>query len=384
MQAVIYFIICRFKSRKWQNALSFGVISICVSVLIVALSLSNGFKNALTDKIFIASPHNTVFGNFDKVLIPDKNNISYHLKLAQVQALVINENNHQVQGVLVRGAGQQKIPKLFRDKKILVGGKYPKTGQAIIGYKLANNLNLRIGDKIQILTGPSISDELTISGIFRIGLYDFDSNVVITTFDDVINLQALPDEGIASKVNVFEALWIKDPFKAREFSLSLLMLNPNITVNNWQDDNKSLMDAIYIEKKVIFIVLLLLILAVSVAIGNSQFIQVLSQAQQIAILSAIGFTRKNILLIFILESLIIGIVGSILGLILAFIAIFYFKNYPVALPMDVYQVAFIPVELKATDAIITIFTTIFIVCLSSIIPAFYAARLDPVEILRRA
>ena len=384
MQAVIYFIICRFKSRKWQNALSFGVISICVSVLIVALSLSNGFKNALTDKIFIASPHNTVFGNLNKVLIPDKNNISYHLKLAQVQALVINENNHQVQGVLVRGAGQQKIPKLFRGKKILVGGKYPKIGQAIIGYKLANNLNLRIGDKIQILTGPSISDELTISGIFRIGLYDFDSNVVITTFDDVINLQALPDEGIASKVNVFEALWIKDPFKAREFSLSLLMLNPNITVNNWQDDNKSLMDAIYIEKKVIFIVLLLLILAVSVAIGNSQFIQVLSQAQQIAILSAIGFTRKNILLIFILESLIIGIVGSILGLILAFMVIFYFKNCPVALPMDVYQVAFIPVELKATDAIITIFTTIFIVCVSSIIPAFYAARLDPVEILRRA
>lgn len=383
MRAVIYFIICRFKSRKWQNILSFGVIALCVSVLIVALSLSNGFKNALTDKIFIASPHNTVFGDFEKVLIPNKNDIAYQLKLAQVQALVINQNNHQVQGVLVRGAEQQKIPKLFREKNILLGGKYPKSGQALIGYKLANNLDLRLGDKIQILTGPSIANELTVSGIFRIGLYDFDSNVIITTFNDVIMLQALPEEGIASKVNIFEALWIKDPFKARDFSLSLLKLNPEITVNNWQDDNKSLMDAIYIEKKVIFIVLFLLIVAVSVAIGNSQFIQVLSQAQQIAVLSAIGLTRKNILMIFVLESLITGILGTILGLILAFMVIICFKNHPVALPMDVYQVAFIPVELKSTDAVITAFATILIVCLSSIIPAFYAARLDPVEILRR-
>jgi lipoprotein-releasing system permease protein len=135
---------------------------------------------------------------------------------------------------------------------------------------------------------------------------------------------------------------------------------------------------------VIFIVLLLLVVAASVAIANSQFIQIVSQQEQIAVLSAIGFTSRQVLLTFIIEGFVIALVGSLSGLIIAVAVISYLGNCPVNLPMDVYQVDAIPVELRNRDIIITFLSAIAMVCISSIVPASYASRLDPVEVLRRS
>lgn len=375
---------CRFKSRKFQNTISFLVVSLCVAVLIIALSLSNGFEKTLIDKLIVASPHVTVIGDYNNLKIPQKDLISNDINIAQVQSLSINPDNNQVQGVLLRGTYSDKIPELFGKKDILEIGKFPVSGEAIIGNKLAETCNLSVGDTVKILTGPAVSTEFKVSGIFKVGLYDFDSNVIIAPYKDIEYLTPEQGEGIAADVNIFRALWLKKPMESKLFAEKISALNPGIITSNWQDDNKSLIDAIAVEKKVIFIVLLLLVVAASVAIANSQFIQIVSQQEQIAILSSIGFTSRHVLFTFVLEGLLIALIGSVLGLLMALGVVTYIANFPLNLPMDVYQVESIPVELKYSDVVITSLCAIVMVCLSSMVPAYYASRLDPVEVLRRA
>lgn len=383
LNSVLYLLLCRLRSRKFFNVLSFSVVAICVSVIIVALSISNGFENALIDKIVIASPHVTIFDDYEDLSLPSDDNISKDIKIAQVQALSIASKSRKVQGVLLRGVDLKKIPDLFDDKKVIISGKYPGAGEVIIGNKLSEASDLKTGDSVKILTGPAVSKDFKVSGVFKVGLYDFDSTVIIATFDDVVELIAEPEEGLASQVETFRALWLKTPFEARNYALKLEKMNPALLVSNWQDDNKSLVGAISLEKKVIFIVLLLLVVASSVAISNSQFIQIISQQEQIAALVSIGFTPKKILLLYILEGFLIGVIGSILGLVLSLAIVFILGSYPLSLPMDIYQVDTVPVKFETFDLFITAVCAVIMVTLSSVVPAYYASKLDPVEILRR-
>jgi lipoprotein-releasing system permease protein len=366
-----------------HNIVSFLVIALSVAVIIIALAISNGFEKALIDKIIVASPQVSVFGAYEEIQIPQKIKVKESIVIAQVQALSINPENKRVQGVLLRGASPEQIPELFKNKDVLEVGVYPNEEEVVIGNKLAEASGLFVGDKVKVLTGPAIFKEFQISGIFKVGLYDFDSTVMVGTFEDVVSLAPMPGEGIASEVTEFKAFWLENPFQAVEISNEIQQLNPEAVVTNWQEDNKSLVSAIALEKKIIFIVLLLLVVATSVAIANSQFIQIISQREQIAILSAIGFTPDKVLWTFIYESILIGVIGSIGGIILSLLVVYYLGNYPISLPMDVYQVEIIPVEVQNMDILLTAFAAVIMVCLSSMIPAFYASRLDPVEILRR-
>lgn len=384
MDSIFYLIICRLQSRKLMNLISFLVVALCVAVLIMALSLSNGFEKALIDKLIIASPHVTIFGDAEKPVIPGKSEVASELDIAQVQSLSINPDNNQVQGVLLRGTQENDIPELLDGKDVLIEGKFPTAGEAVIGNKFAENTRLTVGNKVKILTGPAISTEFKVSGIFKVGLYDFDSNVIIAPYGDIVDLTPEPGEGMAAEVSKFKALWLRNPMLASEMAKSIEASNPETVVANWQDDNKSLIEAITTEKKVIFIVLLLLVIAASVAIANSQFIQIVSQQEQIAILSAIGFTSRQILITFLLEGFFIGLIGSLSGAIIALIGVFYLDNYPLALPMDVYQVDVVPVVLQIKDICITMLAAIFMVWISSVVPAVYASKMDPVEVLRRS
>jgi len=383
LKPVLYLIKCRLKSRKIHNIISFLVVAFCVAVIIIALSISNGFEKALIEKIIVASPQVTLSGDLKELILPEDIQLEESLEIAQVQALAINSENKQVQGVLLRGTLPENIPLLFKKKEVLLQGIYPYEGEVIIGDKLSDVSGLYIGDTVKVLTGPAIFKEFKVSGIFKVGLYDFDSTVMVASFDDIIDLEPMEGEGIASKVSIFKALWLKDPFQASLVSKRILFFNPSIVVSNWQDDNKSLVQAISLEKKVIFIVLLLLVIATSVAIANSQFIQIISQQEQIAILSAIGFTPMKVLITFLIEGFVIGLIGSIAGVAIALVSVYYLGSYPLTLPMDVYQVETIPVKIEMLDIFLTGLASVFMVCLCCCVPAYYASKLDPVDVLRR-
>lgn len=367
-----------------MNIVSFLVVALCVAVLIVALSLSNGFEKSLVDKIILAAPHVTLSGNLDDLIIPDRQMVKSIDDMAQVQSLLMNADADQVQGILLRGTSGNDFLKSFSRTSLIVDGNYPSVGQVIVGNKLAENLGIRTGDLIKILTGPAIAEEFEVSGIFKAGLYDFDSNVVLARYDDVLSFTPDEGEGVAAKVVKFRSLRLNNPLMAKSYAENLLLVNPDLVITNWQDDNKTLFNAIAMEKQVIFIVLLLLVMAVSVAIANSQFIQLIAQREQIAILTAMGFKRKQILFTFLLEGFMVGVVGATLGIVISLLGIHYLSTCTLSLPIDIYQVDHIPIEFKVVDMFKTTMAAIVLVCLSSIVPAFYAAKLDPVEVLRKS
>ncbi|MGD9579858.1 MAG: ABC transporter permease [Vampirovibrionia bacterium] len=382
MKAVFYLLLCRFKARKFLNLLSFVVIAFCVAVLIVALSLSNGFEKSLVDKIILAAPHVTVSGDMNNIIIPDRLEISSIEDVAQVQSLLINSDTDDVQGGLLRGTSDNDFLCSFSKNNILVEGKFPSEKQLIIGNKLAQAIGISVGDSVNVLTGPAIVEEFEVSGIFKAGLYDYDSTVALAMYDDVLSFTPEEGEGIAARVVKFKSIRLKDPLNAKKYADNIALLNPNLFITNWQDDNKSLFSAIALEKKVIFIVLILLIVAVSIAIANSQFIQIIAQREQIAICTAMGFKSKQILITYLLEALMLGIIGSLIGIFISLVVIYYLSTYPMVLPIDIYQVESIPIEFNLFDMFKTVLSTVFLVCISSVIPAFYAAKLDPVEVLR--
>lgn len=383
MNPILYFINCRLKSRKLYHAISILVVTVSVAVLVIALALSNGFEKTLLDKLIVAAPHVTVSGDYKLVVSDQKEQVKNELELAQVQALAINPDNNFVHGILLRGTTLEKLPELLKKKEFLIQGALPVKDQAIVGSKLAEKLELSVGDTIEVLTGPAISTDFIVSGIFKVGLYDFDANVVIAPFEDIVLLKPEQGEGVAADVVTFKAYWLNQPMQAVDFAENIKSFNSNILVTNWQEDNKALISAIAIEKKVIFIVLLLLVIASSVAIANSQFVQILSQREHIAFLSAIGFNSKQILYTYLFEGIFIGLIGSLSGMIIALLVTFYLSEFPLALPVDVYQVEVIPVILRPRDMFLTMLSAVIIFCISSFVPAYYASRLDPVQILRR-
>ena len=115
MKPVLYLIKCRLKSRKIHNIISFLVVAFCVAVIIIALSISNGFEKALIEKIIVASPQVTLSGDLKELILPEDIQLEESLEIAQVQALAINSENKQVQGVLLRGTLPENIPLLFMD-----------------------------------------------------------------------------------------------------------------------------------------------------------------------------------------------------------------------------------------------------------------------------
>lgn len=383
MNAVFYLVFCRLQSRKFHNLISIAVISVCVAILMLATSISSGFEKVILAKITVAMPHIMVFDNEQKVNIQNIKGINKTLKLAQVQALLLNEHNEQVQGVLLRSDNIKDSPETSSHKRFLKTGKYPKSGEIIIGNKLVESMQVDIGDEVKLLTGPTVFKTFKISGIFQVGLYDFDSSVVLAPFSDIVDLKADPQEGIASDIKIFDALWLNNPMEARKISQEIQTLNPKFFVINWQNENQTLVNAIKLEKTVIFIVLLFLVTVVAIAIGNSLFIQILNQKQHIAIFSAIGMTSRQIMYVYVIESVITATIGCSIALLIALASIYFLVHYPISLPMDVYQVETLPVSCNYSDIILILILSTVITCIPSMLPALYAAKLDPIEILRK-
>ena len=374
MKAVFLIIKSRFQHRKALNGLILLLISASVCILNIALSLCNGFEARLMNKILSFSPQISMVSVTNPNLSALKQYSSKIIKISQTQALAVNPENQSLQGIVLKGTGQEYLSKLL-EPEYLFAGKYPENQEAIIGNKLAKNLGLKIGDSIQILADPASIITLKISGIFKVGLYDFDSAVTITPDLNIINLTT---DSAFARMNLYYGIWLKDPFLSKK----LLSTNPDINISDWQDDNKALLSAIEFEKKIMFMVLSLLVIIVCLAIAISQTIQILNNKNQIGILSAIGFTPKKILVLYLLEGFLLGIVGVLLGTIFTFIIILYLSWCPISLPIEIYHIDNLPVNINKIDILMFSFAAIIFSVISSLIPAIYASKLSPVEILR--
>tara|TARA_Y100000389_G_scaffold190953_1_gene216413 strand:+ start:345 stop:1577 length:1233 start_codon:yes stop_codon:yes gene_type:complete len=394
------------KTRKKDGFLniisifSFIGISLGVAVLIIVMSVMNGFRTELINKIVGFNPHITVKPyditiNLKKIDESKLKLISKNLILSNSsQGIIIKEENSK--GIMLRGYLKKDFSKLdIINNKNFIGKKEILEKNLIsIGKELSFNLNLDIGDSITIMSSSGIETIIgnlpkqktfIVSSIFESGLVDFDNNVIF------LNLNTLEEfSNISSEKRNLE-IYLHNPQKINNQKTIVQNIFQNELVISWADMNSSLFSALKVERNVMFIILSLIIIVAAFNIISGLTILVKNKTKDIAILKSIGVLNNSIIKIFFLIGTIIGTSATIFGIFLGITFSIYVEDirkfisstFNLALfPEEIYFLSTMPSEININSIFVISICSILITIIVSIFPAIKAAKLDPIKSLK--
>ena len=393
------------KARKKDGFLnvisifSFIGISLGVAVLIIVMSVMNGFRTELINKIVGFNSHATI-KPYDKPLDYKNLNstltsISKDLILSNSsEAIVIREQNSK--GVLLRGYLEEDFSKLdlINNKNFLGDKKNFKNNSISIGKELSFNLDLDIGDSITLMSSSGVETiignlpkqkKFIITSIFESGLADFDNNIIF------LNLNTLEEFSNLSSDDRNLEIYLMNPKNIDEQKKIIQKIYPNDLVFTWADMNRSLFSALKVERNVMFIILSLIIIVAAFNIISGLTILVKNKTRDIAILKSIGVLNRSIVKIFFLVGVTIGTTATFFGIIIGVTFSFYVENLRAFLssafdltlfPEEIYFLSTMPSEININSIFLISICSIFITIFVSIFPAIKAAKLDPVKSLK--
>ena len=394
------------KARKKDGFLniisifSFIGISLGVAVLIIVMSVMNGFRTELINKIVGFNAHITVepYSNeieINKLSKSNLNLISNNLILSNSgEAIIIKSETSK--GVILRGYSREDFMKLkIINNENFLGNKNSLTKNYIsLGKELSFSLGLKIGDDITIMSPSGLETIIgslpkqktfTVISLFESGLVDFDSNVAF------INLDTLEEFfSLESKDRNLE-IYLKNPQNILNQKNIVQEIFPDEFVYSWSDMNSSLFSALRVERNVMFIILSLIIIVAAFNIISGLTILVKNKTRDIAILKSIGVLNKSIVKIFFMIGVIIGTSATIFGIILGVTFSIYVENFREFLsrifninlfPEEIYFLSSMPSEIDPISIIIISLCSIFITIIVSIFPALKAAKLDLIQALK--
>jgi lipoprotein-releasing system permease protein len=394
------------KTRKKDGFLniisifSFIGISLGVAVLIIVMSVMNGFRTELINKIVGFNAHVTVKPYENSISLDklDDNNlklISKDLIFSNSgEAIVISKD--YTKGLVLRGYSSKNFPKLDVVKKgKLIGESNRLLENSIsIGKELSFNLGLNIGDRVSIMSSVGIEtiigslpkqETFIISSIFDSGLADFDANIAF------INLNTLESFFDLDKGKRNLEIYLNNPSNIDEIKNQIQKIFNNEFVYTWADMNSSLFSALKVERNVMFIILSLIIIVAAFNIISGLTILVKNKTRDIAILKSIGVLNKSIIKIFFLIGIIIGTTATFFGIFLGVMFSLYIENlreflsntFDISLfPEEIYFLSTMPSEINPKSIFIITLCSIFITIIVSIFPAIKASKLDPVKGLK--
>ena len=379
---------------------SFIGISLGVAVLIIVMSVMNGFRTELINKIVGFNSHLTI-KSYDQLI--DKSKIeSNNLKLISQYALFSNSGeaiilkNETSKGIVLRGYQSDDFSKLEIIKnKNFKGNKINLEKNNIsIGNELSFSLNLKIGDEITILSPSGVQTIIgsmpkqktfIVTSIFNSGLAEFDNNIAL------INLSTLEDFfGFKQEQRNLE-IYLKNPKNIEKQKFVFQKVYDQELIYSWADMNSSLFSALKVERNVMFIILSLIIIVAAFNIISGLTILVKNKTKDIAILKSIGVLNKSIVKIFFLIGIIIGTSATIFGIFLGVTFSLYVENlrqflsstFNISLfPEEIYFLSKMPSEINLNSILIISICSIFITIVVSIFPALKAAKLDPIKALK--
>ncbi len=387
------------KARKKDGFLnvisifSFIGISLGVAVLIIVMSVMNGFRSELIDKIVGFNAH-AVVKTYNKplVAISDKNPAK-RVFSNDGEGVIFYENS--TKGVLLKGYLENDFKELeISNNENFFGSKNLNENTISIGRDLSNTLGLDIGDEVSI-TSPSGVDTLIgslpkqtsflIISIFESGLSEYDENIAY------INLKSLEEFFDKNIDERFFEYYFEDPKNIENHKETLMNLYPDAFVYTWADMNSSLFSALKVERNVMFIILSLIIVVAAFNIISGLTILVKNKTRDIAILKSIGVLNKSIIKIFFLVGVTIGTSATIFGIFLGVIFSLYIENFRQFLsstfnislfPEEIYFLSKMPSEINVNSIAIITICSILITIIVSIFPAFKAAKMDPIKSLK--
>ena len=393
------------KARKKDGFLnvisifSFIGISLGVAVLIIVMSVMNGFRSELINKIVGFNSHITVKSydsSIDQKKLNSKNLslISKNIVLSNSGEAIILKNNTS-KGVVLRGYENNDFSKLeiIKNDKFK-GNKLLLKDFISIGNELSFALDLQVGDEITLMSPSGVETivgnllkqkNFIVTSIFNSGLAEFDNNIAF------INLNTL-EEFFGFDINdrALE-IYLKNPNKIESQKMIVQKIFDKEFVYSWADMNNSLFSALKVERNVMFIILSLIIVVAAFNIISGLTILVKNKTKDIAILKSIGVLNKSIIKIFFLVGVLIGTSATAFGILLGVTFSIYIENFREFLsstfnislfPEEIYFLSKMPSEINPTSIFLISICSITITIIVSTFPAFKAAKLDPIKALK--
>jgi len=386
------------------SAISVGGVALGVGALVTVLAVMNGFENEIQTRIAGTDAHVVILGS-TSAGIPDAPPLVATLRrdpevvgvapFTYVKAMAFHGGF--TEGMIVKGVdlrsergvttvGRNITPPLDSIPVVSSGGR----PGIVLGSELAAHLDARVGDEVLVATlrgdpgaafgfAPKLK-AFRLVGVFQSGLYTYDSSLGFTSIP-----ASQEFFGLGGSVTGIEVK-LRDMFRAPEVGDRLLAAlgGKGLRTNNWIELNRNLFTWMKLEKTVMFVILALIVLVAAFNIVSTLFMVVLEKRRDIGVLKSLGARDGTVLRVFLLQGLMIGGLGGLLGIALGGGLIAVLMRYPfVRLPGDVYFIERLPVRPELGDFVAVILAT-FVLCLvAALYPAWRASKLDPVEAIRR-
>jgi lipoprotein-releasing system permease protein len=392
--------------------ISVGGVALGVAALIVVISVMTGFKEDLQEKILGVYSHLVVSRYYDPFEDFGKE-IDYKDVMAVIDEtpgvvastpyyatqVMLSSGFGGASGAFVRGIDIETAPGVVSIGEDMITGDLGElvTGEAempgiVLGKELARALGVFYGDEVLMITAQGGLTPLGITpkmkrfrvvGIFDSGMYDFDVTFAFISLGEAQSFFGLGEEITGIEIKV------KDIYKAREVGavvksrLSSAGFGASFQILDWMEMNKNLFAALRMEKLVMFVILVMIVFVAAFNIISTLVMMVMEKTKDVAILKSMGASKKNIMRIFIYEGLIIGCLGTVIGLLAGYIICILLGQYElIKLDPDVYYISTFPVKMVWTDFVIISVSSLVLSLLATIYPAWQASRLDPAEALR--
>lgn len=371
------------KSSKGQTALIALGIAVGVSVQIFIGSLIQGLQKSLINKTIGNSPQITISSNTNDKTIEKYKNIKD--KINALDTGIINlsitadgpaliKDDSKTYSVLVRGMDLDASDKIYNIKDRLYEGSEPKEiNEVIIGKEFQKELNLKLGDELEILANSGQPKKLTVTGFYDLKVASINKSWMLTTLETSQGLFSLDNKATGVEMQV------KDIFKADIIADELAAVMPdNVKVDNWKAQNAELLSGLNGQSVSSIMIQVFVLVAVVLGIASVLAITVVQKSRQIGILKAMGIKDRTASLIFLFEGFLLGILGAVLGVLLGLSLSFMFTKF--ALNPDGTPVVslYIDYNFIALSALIALASA----TLAALIPARRSSRLNPIEVIK--